>query len=104
MNDDNYFAGLLPDRKVYFQQEHPPGREAQVDFTHCGELGVTMGGEPFRHLLFHLVLSHSGWSYAEVCFGETFGALVKGLQGAFWELECVPGWCVQTTCLLPHTT
>ena len=79
-----------PDREVYFQQEHPPGREAQVDFTHCSELGVTIGGESFKHLLFHLVLSHSGWSYAQVCLGETFGALVKGLQGALWELGGVP--------------
>ena len=86
----DYRALRGPDKEVYFQQEHPPGREAQVDFTHCGELGVTIGGEPFRHLLFHLVLSHSGWSYAEVCFGETFGALVKGLQGALWELGGVP--------------
>ena len=70
--------------------EHPSGREAQVDFTHCSGLGVTIGGESFRHLLFHLVLSHSGWSYAEVCFGETFAALVKGLQGALWELGGVP--------------
>ena len=61
-----------------------------MDFTHCTELGVIIGGSPFRHLLFHLVLSHSGWSYAEVCFGETFGALVKGLQGALWELGGVP--------------
>ena len=67
---------------------HGPDRE--VDFTHCSGLGVTIGGEPFRHLLFHLVLSHSGWSYAEVCFGETFAALVKGLQGALWELGGVP--------------
>ena len=80
-----------PDREVYFQQEHPPGREAQVDFTHCGELGVTIGGESFRHLLFQFVLSHSGWRYAEVCFGETFAALVMGLQGALWELGGVPG-------------
>ena len=36
------------------------------------------------------MLSHSGWSYAEVCFGETFAALVKGLQGALWELGGVP--------------
>ena len=79
-----------PDREVYFQQDHPPGREAQVDFTHCSGLGVTIDGETFRHLLFHLVLSHSGWSYAEVCFGETFAALVKGLQGALWELGGVP--------------
>ena len=61
-----------------------------MDFTHCSGLGVTIGGETFRHLLFHLVLSHSGWSYAEVCFGETFAALVKGLQGALWELGGVP--------------
>ena len=86
----DYRALHGPDREVYFQQEHPPGREAQVDFTHCGELGVTIGGEPFRHLMFQLVLSHSGWRYAEVCFGETFAALVKGLQGALWELGGVP--------------
>ena len=85
----DYRALYGPDREVYFQQEHPPGREAQVDFTHCTELGVTIGGEPFRHLLFHFVLSHSGWSYAEVSFGETFGALVKGLQGVLWELRGV---------------
>ena len=61
-----------------------------MDFTHYTELGVAIGGEPFRHLLFHLVLSHSGWRYAEVCFGETFGALVGGLQGALWDLGGVP--------------
>ena len=66
-----------PDREVFFEQEHPPGREAQVDFTHCGELGVTICGEPFGHLLFHFVLSHSGWRYVDVAYGETFAALVK---------------------------
>ena len=86
----DYRALHGPDKEVYFQQDHPPGREAQVDFTHCSELGVTIAGEPFRHMLFHLALSHSGWSYAEVCFGETFAALVKGLQGALWELGGVP--------------
>ena len=79
-----------PDREVYFEQEHPPGREAQMDFTHCGELGITIGGEPFEHLLFQFVLSHSGWRYAEVAYGETFTALVSGLQGALWELGGVP--------------
>ena len=63
----DYRALHGPDREVYFQQEHPPGREAQVDFTHCSGLGVTIRGETFRHLLFHLALSHSGWSYGEVC-------------------------------------
>ena len=48
-----------PDQEVYFPQEHPPGREAQLDFTHCNSLGVNRrpalpppavpaGVEPFR--------------------------------------------------------
>ena len=28
-----------PDQEVCFPQEHPPGREAQIDFTHCNSLG-----------------------------------------------------------------
>ena len=60
---------------MYFPQEHPPGREAQFDFTHCGELKVTIAGQSYPHLLFQLILSHSGWRYAEVAAGKTFLAL-----------------------------
>ena len=69
-----------PDQEVYFPQEHAPGREAQLAFTHCNSLGVTIGGRRYRHLLFQLVLSHSGWRYAEVVAGETFVALKQWLQ------------------------
>ena len=79
-----------PDREVYFSQEHPPGREAQIDFTHGNSLGVTIAGRPFPHLLFQLILSHSGWRYAEVATGETFLALQEGLQAALWTLGGVP--------------
>ena len=79
-----------PDQEVYFPQEHPPGREAQIDFTHCNSLGVTIGGRAYRHLLFQLVLSHSGWRYAEVVAGETFLALKQGLQKALWALGGAP--------------
>ena len=79
-----------PDREVYFPQEHPPGREAQFDFTHCGELRVSIAGQPYPHLLFQLILSHSGWRYAEVAAGETFLALQQGLQNALWTLGGVP--------------
>jgi hypothetical protein len=79
-----------PAREVYFQQVHPFGREAQIDFTHAGELGVTIAGEPLDHLLFELVLCASGWRFAQVAFGETFEALVAGLQGALWSLGGVP--------------
>ena len=75
---------------MYFPQEHPPGREAQFDFTHGSALGVTVAGEPYPHLLFQLILSHSGWRYAEVTAGETFLALKQGMQNAFWALGGVP--------------
>ena len=79
-----------PEQEVFFQQKHPPGREAQLDFTHGCELGVSIGGEAFAHLFFQFVLSYSGWRYVDLAFGETFQALVKGLQGALWSLGGVP--------------
>ena len=79
-----------PEREVYFEQKHPPGREAQMDFTHCDSLKVTIGGEPFEHMVFEFILSHSGWRYAQICYSETFVALVSGLQGALWELGAAP--------------
>jgi hypothetical protein len=79
-----------PDREVYFEQTHPPGREAQLDFTHCAELGIRIAGEAFDHLLFEFVLCFSGWRSVRLAFGETFEALVDGLQDALWELGGAP--------------
>jgi len=75
-----------PAKEVYFPQEHPPGREAAYDFTNCNELGVTIGGAPFPHLLFELVLSFSGWRWPTVALSESFEALVLGVQAALWRL------------------
>ena len=75
---------------MYFPQEHPPGREAQFDFTHCNSLGVTIAGQPYPHLLFQLILSHSGWRYAEVAVGETFLALQRVCRMPLWTLGGVP--------------
>ena len=75
-----------PDREVFFPQEHPPGREAAYDFTNCDELGVTVGGAPFDHLLFELVLSFSGWRWPTVALSESFEALALGVQEALWRL------------------
>ena len=51
---------------------------------------MTIAGQPYRHLLFELILSHSGWRYAEVAAGETFLALQQGPQKALWTLGGVP--------------
>jgi len=79
-----------PDREVFFEQVHPPGREAQIDFTHATELGVTIAGVLFPHLFFEFVLSFSGWRWVGLAFGETYEALMDGIQGALWALGGSP--------------
>jgi hypothetical protein len=75
-----------PEQEVYFPQEHPPGHEAAFDFTNCNDLGVTIRGEPFPHLLFELTLSYSSWRWQMVAASESFEATAAGVQGALWEL------------------
>ena len=48
-----------PERELIFRQEHPPGRQALSDFTDGAELGVTIAGGPFPHLLYHFWLAFS---------------------------------------------
>jgi len=79
-----------PEREVFFEQEHIPGREAAVDFTDCTSLGVRVAGQLFAHLLFQFLLTFSRWRSVTLAFSETFEALVGGLQDAFWRLGGVP--------------
>jgi hypothetical protein len=79
-----------PEREVFFEQVHTPGREGALDFTHCEELGVTILDQLLEHLLFVFTLSFSGWTWVAIAFGETYEALVAGLQGALWDLGGVP--------------
>lgn len=79
-----------PEKEVYFPQKHAPGRMASIDFTHATELAVTIAGIPFVHLFFQLVLACSGWRFVQLAFGETFEALLSGLQAALWALGGVP--------------
>jgi transposase len=77
-------------REVYFPQVHVPGRQAQSDFTYMNELGVTIAGQPFKHLLYHLTLTYSNWEWGQVCFSESYESLASGVQEALWELGGVP--------------
>jgi len=79
-----------PPREVFFAQEHRPGELCQSDFTHCRELGITINGQAFPHLIYHFVLSYSNWEAGTVCYSETFESLSEGLQNALWELGGVP--------------
>ena len=55
------------------------GEYGQSDFTHAAALGVTIGGEPFPHLIYHLVLPYSNLEAVKMCFSESFGGAGRGL-------------------------
>lgn len=79
-----------PCKEVYFPQKHTPGALCQSDFTSMDSLGVTIGGIPFPHLIYHFVLTYSNWETGTICFSESFESLSEGLQHALWELGGVP--------------
>jgi len=79
-----------PAQEVYFVQEHRAGELCESDFTHMTELGITICGELFPHMLYHFVLTYSNWETGTICQSESFASLSEGLQNALWELGGVP--------------
>jgi hypothetical protein len=79
-----------PPKEVFFEQIHRPGELCASDFTHMNDLGVTIAGRPFDHMVYHFVLTYSNWEAAFVCLSESFEGLSQGLQNALWELGGVP--------------
>ncbi len=79
-----------PEREVIFPQVHQPGEAAQSDFTHMTSLGVTLGGMPFPHLVYHLVLVYSNIEAVQICFSESFESLVEGFERCIWQVGGVP--------------
>jgi len=79
-----------PDKEIFFEQEHRPGEAMQTDFTSMNELGVTICGEAFPHLLCHQVLPYSNWEWGTVVRSESTMALKRGVQAAVFELGRVP--------------
>ena len=79
-----------PAKEVFFAQVHHPGRLCASDFTHCTELGVTINGTPFPHMIYHFVLTYSNWETGTICFSESLESLSEGMQNALGELGGVP--------------
>jgi hypothetical protein len=67
---------------------------AQSDFTHMTDLGITLAGTPFPHLIFHLVLTYSNVEAIYLCSSESFEALAEGhpegTRACLWQLGGVP--------------
>jgi transposase len=79
-----------PEQEVMFAQRHEPGEAAQSDFTHMTDLGVTLAGVPFAHMVFHMVLTYSNVEAITLCFSESFEALAEGIESCLWQLGGVP--------------
>ena len=77
-------------KEVFFSQTYRPGERCQSDFTHMNSLNITIGGQPFSHMIYHFVLPYSNWETGTICYSESFESLSEGLQNALWELGGVP--------------
>lgn len=83
-------AARGPDREVTLAQQHRPGEAAQTDFTWTKELGVTIAGQLFTHMLCVFTLPYSNWRWATVCLSESIASIRKGVQRALFQLGRVP--------------
>lgn len=80
-----------PEKAVMFRQTHTAGRQGLSDFTTLKKVTITLGGENFKHLLYHFRLAFSHWSYIKIIEGgESFAALAEGLQEALKRLGGAP--------------
>lgn len=72
------------------EQVHRPGEVLQTDGTWLTELGVTIQGQPFSHLLIHSVLPYSNWEWGRIAQSESLLAIRLGLQSTLLKLGYVP--------------
>ena len=71
-------------------QVHQPGEVLQTDGTWMNDLGISLQGEPFEHLVIHSVLPYSNWEWGRVVQSEFLLAIRLGLQNALVKMWCVP--------------
>jgi hypothetical protein len=71
-------------------QVHQAGEVLQTDGTWMNDLGISLQGEPFEHLVIHSVLPYSNWEWGRVVQSESLLAIRLGLQSALVKLGHVP--------------
>jgi hypothetical protein len=75
---------------VTLDQVHHPGEVLQTDGTWMNDLGISLQGEPFAHILIHSVLPYSNWEWGRVVQSESLLAIRLGLQSTLVKLGYVP--------------
>jgi hypothetical protein len=84
------WRALNQKQTAILEQVHRPGEVLQTDGTWLTELGVTIQGQPFKHLLIHSVLSYSNWEWGRIAQSESLAAIQLGLQSTLIKLGHVP--------------
>lgn len=79
-----------PDKDLFFPQKHTPGEKMATDWTHCDELGITINGKHFAHMLCHTVLTYSNWECVTLCHSESLLSVRQGVQNALFRLGRIP--------------
>lgn len=75
-----------PAKEVFFSQKYYPGILSESDYTRMKDLGVTIAGVPFDHMIYHFVLPYSNWETGTICFSESFESFSEGFQNAMWQV------------------
>src|SRR6266542_1844442 len=66
------------------------GPTKDVTFEQVLDLGITLNGVPYPHLLYPLVLTYSNVEAVQICFSESFESLAEGLEACLWQIGGVP--------------
>ena len=77
-------------KAAVLEQVHYPGEVLQTDGVWLTELGVTIQGEPFKHMLIHSVLTYSNWEWGRIAQSESLAAIKSGVQSTLRKLGYVP--------------
>ncbi len=84
------WRALHQKQTAILEQVHRPGEVLQTDGTWLTELGVTIQGQPFKHLLIHSALCYSNWEWGRIAQSESLVALQLGLQSTLIKLGHIP--------------
>jgi len=84
------WRALNQDQVAVLERVHRPGEVLQTDGVWLTELGVTIAGEPFKHVLIHCVLPYSNWEWGAMAQSESLLAYQRALQTTLFQLGALP--------------
>jgi hypothetical protein len=73
-------------------QERKAGEVMETDGTWLSELGVTIAGVGFKHLLIHCVLPYSNWEWGYIAQSESVLAVREAIQRTIRKLGSAPAY------------